>query len=139
MSLKVGGEGRSVWGPFCVVFERKKEESSALRECGKRGAFQGRWAAAGNRAKRPELERWRFSTAVHGPAFPQCSVAAASGAELGDACQQLALGALHIERGFGIGLVLGEALQFGQSDAGSKQTPAVGHLSEYSNGVAQRG
>lgn len=44
----------------------------------------------------------------------------ASGAELGDARQQLALGALHIERGFGIGLQLREAFQFGEGDTGTE-------------------
>ena len=83
-----------------------------------RRVFQGRWAAVGNRVQRPERERWRFSTAVHGPAFPRRSVRSGGrlGAELGDASQQLALGALHVERGFGIGLMLGEAFELGQGD-----------------------
>ena len=106
----------SVWGPFCVVLRGKKEESPALWECGKRAAF--------SKGGGPLWETERSAQSWSDGGFPQrstarhfhsapCSVEAASVAELGDARQQLALGALHVERGFGIGLVLGEALQFG--------------------------
>jgi hypothetical protein len=110
-----------------------EEESSARWECGKRVAF--------SKGGGPLWETERSAQSLSDGGFPQRSTArhfhsapgsleAASGAELGDACQQLALGALHVERGFGIGLPLGEALQFGQGDAGAEQVPAVWHLLE---------
>jgi hypothetical protein len=105
-----------VWGPFRVVLRGKKEQSPALWECGKRVAF--------SKGGGPLWETERSAQSLSDGGFPQrstarhfhsapCPAETASGAELGDARQQLALGALHVERGFGIGLVLGEALQFG--------------------------
>jgi hypothetical protein len=136
MSLKVGGEGWAGSFLFCIEREEKKNR----RRCGNVGNAPVFSKGVGQRwetgAKRPSRERWRFSTAVHRPAFPRRSVfpalpaEASSGAELGDACQQLALGALQVERGFGIGLALGEAFEFGQSDTGAEQTLAAGHLLE---------
>jgi hypothetical protein len=112
-----------------MVFWKKKEESSALWECGKRGAFSKgggqRWKTG---AERPSRQRWRFPTAVHGPAFPPRS--GVSGAELADARHELALGPLHFQRGFGIGLLLRKTLEFGKRHARPQETFAAGHLFE---------
>ena len=133
MSLKVDGEGWIGLGSFLCCFERKKEESSALWECGKRVAFSKGggllWETERSAQSRSDGGFPQQSPARHFHSAP-FSVEAASGAELGDACQQLALGALHVERGFGIGLVPGEVLQFGHGDAGAEQVPAMGHLLE---------
>jgi hypothetical protein len=37
----------------------------------------------------------------------------------------LALGALHVERSFGVGLTQGEAFELGQSDTGTEQAPTL--------------
>src|SRR5580692_5853678 len=118
-------------GSFLLcVLGRKKKMVGAVGMWKTRSVFQGRWAAVGNRAKRPERSDGGFpplSTARHFHSV-RSAAKSGSGAELGDASQQLAPGALHVERGFGIGLMLGEAFEFGQGDTGAEQAPALRHV-----------
>lgn len=119
---------------FLVGFLEKEKPSSALWECGKRGAFSEgggqRWETG---AWRPSRKRWRFSMAVHRPAFPQRSGSPSSdtlGTGLGDASQKVTLGSLHAQSGFGVGLLLRSFFQAAERYTRAKATGAFGNLLE---------
>ena len=124
----MGSERRS----FLGVGRKKKEQESAWWNVENAGAFSKgggqRWETG---AQRPSRQRGRFSTAVHGPAFPRRSgLVCRLRRCCADAAQQLTLGALHFQGGFGVGLELCELLECGQRHAEPEQTLAARYLLE---------
>ena len=74
MSLKIGDEGRWVGSPFGFVLRGKKEEIvGAVGMWETQQRFPRAVGSGGKPGGAPSRERWRFSTAVHGPPFPQRS------------------------------------------------------------------
>ena len=122
-----GGRGVS----FLVVLWEQKKPSPALWECGKREAFSKgggqRWKTG---AERPSRKRWRFSTAVHGPAFPRRLGLRSLCRGFGDARQKLAFCSLHLHGSFGIGLFLGEEFQVVECYTGTQVTSTMRHFLE---------
>jgi hypothetical protein len=111
---------------------------SELREGGAVGAvemwetrsvFQGLWAAVENRRTAPIA---RVMSVFHGCPQPGISTAlrvqAVSGSAFADADQELAFGALHRKRGFGVGLQSGECAKVGEGHARPQQTLPASHF-----------
>jgi hypothetical protein len=112
------------WGPFGLFLRGKRNGS---RRCGNVGNAERFPRAVGSGGKPQSVSDGdfpRLSTVRHFHSA-RCSRTATSGTELGDASQQLTLGALHVECGFGIGLMLGEVFELGQGDAGTEQALAL--------------
>ena len=59
---------------------------------------------------------------------PELEVLYRSSAAFGDAVHELVLGALHVERGLGIGLLRCDALEFGQRQARAQEVYAARHF-----------
>ena len=64
----------------------------------------------------------------HSHSTPELEVLYRSSAEFGDAVHELVLGAMHVERGLGIGLLRCEAGEFGQRQARAQEVYAARHF-----------
>ena len=91
--------------------------------------------AVGTEGNRSWFSSLSTARHFHGAPGADCD---GSGAPLGDADQELAFGALHGQRGFGVGLSLGEAASSASVTPGRRILSQWGTSRNSSKGVAQR-